>query len=89
MMKIKDGFVIHELGGRVIAMAVGERASEFNGMITLSGSASEIWNLLQNDTTEEAVVADLVSRFEGDEAFIAQDVHRFVEQLRENGLLEE
>ena len=88
-MKLKDGFVLHELGGRTVVIAVDERAEEFNGMITLNETAVEIWKLLKEDTTEEQVVAGITALFEGDAAFIAQDVHQFIAQLRANNLLEE
>ena len=35
-MKLKDGFVLHELGGNTVVVAVDKRAEEFNGMITLN-----------------------------------------------------
>ena len=88
-MKLKDGFVLHELGGNTVVVAVDKRAEEFNGMITLNETAVEIWKLLNDDTTEEEVASAMAELFEGDASFIAQDVHRFVEQLRENDLLEE
>lgn len=88
-MKLKDGFVLHELGGNTVVVAVDKRAEEFNGMITLNETAVEIWKLLKDDTTEEQVASAMAELFDGDASFIAQDVHRFVEQLRENDLLEE
>ena len=88
-MKLKDGFVLHELGGNTVVVAVDKRAEEFNGMITLNETAVEIWKLLKDDTTEEEVASAMAELFEGDASFIALVVHRFVEQLRENDLLEE
>ena len=88
-MKIKSGFEMHEIAGKTIVVAVDERANTFNGMVTLSGGAIEIWRLLQEkDMTEDEIVSDLASRFEGDEQFIREDVRKFVGQLRENDFLD-
>lgn len=34
-MKIKNGFVLRDVGGQAVVIAVGEQARHFTGMITL------------------------------------------------------
>ena len=45
-MKIKDGFVLEEVGGDFLAVAVGDRATEFSAMVRLNGTGAFLWNLL-------------------------------------------
>ena len=42
-MKIKDGFVLEEVGGSYLAVAVGECAGNFNGMVRLNGTGAFLW----------------------------------------------
>ena len=86
-MKIVPGFVVREVGGKTLAVATGKLAEKFHGMITLAGSGKEIWEALQEETTEEAIVEKLLSVYDVDQKTAAEDVTRFVGQLRKAGLL--
>ena len=86
-MKLKSGFVVREVAGKTLAVAVGERSREFHGMITLNGTGRVIWDALANDTTEEAIVDCLLEEYEIDRETAARDVAAFVGTLRESGVL--
>lgn len=88
-MKIKDGFIVREVAGSYIAMPIGERADEIKGVIELTRGGAILWEKLESDTTEEALVAELLSKFEVDEETAKRDTAAFVDGLRKNGLLEE
>ena len=45
-MKIKKGFVLRDVGGKLIAVATGEAGRAFHGMITLNPSARVLWDAL-------------------------------------------
>ena len=45
-MKIKSGFVLEEVGGEYLAVAVGKRAKEFSGMVRLKSTGAFFWNLM-------------------------------------------
>ena len=59
-MKIKDGYMLRELDDMAIVVAVGKRAVEFNGMITLNSLGTFIWKCLSTDTTEELYLMILI-----------------------------
>ena len=88
-MKIKDGFVKREVAGKTVAVAVGARASDFRGMITLNGTAAFLWTALEKDTTEKELVSLLTDAYEVPAPKAEQDVAAFVKGLREAGLLDE
>ncbi len=46
MMKIKDGFVLEKVGGDYLAVAVGELADTFSGMVKLNETGAFLWKLL-------------------------------------------
>jgi len=88
-MKIKDGFIVRQVAGSYIAMPVGERAEEINGVIELTQAGAILWEKLSEDTTGDALVAELLSKFDVDEETARCDTIAFVENLRRNNLIEE
>ena len=88
-MKLKYHFSICEVAGDTVAIAVGDDAVRFNGMIRLNQTARCLFEALREDTNEEKLVDCLTADFAvGRQEALASTV-AFVGQLRENGLLEE
>ena len=90
-MKIKDGFVLEEVGGSYLAVAVGERAGDFNGMVRLNGTGAFFWNLMADKhVTREELVKEAVKAYDGvTEADILPGIIAFEEKLRAAGIIEE
>lgn len=88
-MKIKSGFMTRQIGDKIVGIAVGERTSEFNGMINLNSTGQFIWKCLEKDTTIEEVVEKVVNEYdiENDKAFAS--VNAFVEELKKHNFIEE
>ena len=86
-MKRLDGFVTREIGGKLVAVAVGERTRTFNGMITLNGTAALLWEALETEQTEDNLVKALMEKFEVSEEKARRDVKGFLEKLEKAGLL--
>lgn len=90
-MKIKEGFVLEEVGGAYLAVAVGSLAGSFNGMVRLNGTGAFLWNLLnENDHTREELVCEVVKAYEGVTAEdVLPGVVAFEEKLRAAGIIED
>ena len=88
-MKNKYIFEKMELDGEIVAVPVGENASEFHAVLNVNDVAMRILELLQEETTEEKIVAQLASEYEDDGNDIAVSVHEFIEQLKQEGIIEE
>lgn len=88
-MKIKKGFTVRNIAGSNIVVPVGNAEKIFNGMITLNESGAFFWNALLKDTTVDEVVKKVTSEYDVDEERAKTDVEKFIEQLRENNLIEE
>ena len=86
-MKIKDGFVLREIGGKFFAVPVGERSRDFHAMISLNGTAKDMWEHLQSETDEAAIVKAIADKYEADEAEVLADVKAFVASLRKADLI--
>ena len=88
-MKLKEGLILHDIGGEHVVVATGEAAKKFNGMIRNNDTAHFIMQQMMDDTTEEAIVDKVLSVYEADREVVATSVRNVVEQLRQAGLLDE
>ena len=86
-MKRLDGFVTREVGGKLVAVAVGERTKTFNGMITLNPVAAFLWQALEAEQTVEDLVEGLTAHFDVEKEKAEADVKAFLSQLEKAGLL--
>lgn len=88
-MKIKDGFLLREVGGRTVVVPVGAQTVDFRCIMTLNESGALLWRGLQQDTDAAALTAALLAEYEVTADKAAADVDGFIALLREKGLLDE
>lgn len=88
-MKSKYTFEKMELDGQIVAVPVGENASELHAVLNLNEEAMSILECLKEETTEQGIVKQLLKEYEGTEASLQPMVHEFIEQMRSEGLIEE
>ena len=86
-MKIVDGFMLREVAGNYIVVAVGSMAKKFNGMITLNESSAFLWKLLETGADEESLVSAMLNEYDIKEEVAKQDVKEFVEKLTKAGFI--
>lgn len=86
-MKLKYNFVVREVGGTVMAVAVEKGNENFNGLVKLNDTARFIFEALNEDVTEEQLTDKLTDEYEVSREEAAASVSSFVAKLRENGLL--
>lgn len=88
-MKIRDGFVVRDIGGKTFVVAVGELSKKFSCMITLNETGKLIWQTLENGATNEEVVDKILSVYEdADRETVEKDVALFIERLAKDNILE-
>jgi hypothetical protein len=87
-MKIKEGYLVHEVAGNYVVIKIGQEAVNFNGLITLSESAKMLWDLLKNDASIDDLVNKLLSEYEIDEETARRDTLEFIDSLKKNNILE-
>lgn len=88
-MKIKDGFVLEEVGGSYLAVAVGELAEKFNALVRLNETGAFLWRRLLTDKTEQELITALMNEYEGvSEELAKRDVISFLNTLKSNNILE-
>lgn len=88
-MKIREGFILRDVGGKTFVVATGKLSKEFNGMITLNETGKFIWNLLAKGESKEAIVEEILKAFEdADRKRVESDVDSFISKLVEDKVLE-
>ena len=87
-MKIKSGFVIREIAGQSVVVALGEASKSFNGIIKLNETGRIIWDMLSVGAEKDSIVDKILSEYEIDRATVENDVENFTATLKENNILE-
>lgn len=86
-MRIKDGFIIRKIVDEILIVPVGERISDFNGIISVNETGIDLWEALKNDVTEKQLIDLLLENYEVDEQTAVKDVAVFLGALKEHGLI--
>lgn len=85
-MRLKDGFIMREVAGQIVVLPSGDDL-DLNMMITLNDTGAFLWQQLQEETDEAAMVKALCGEYDVDEKTAAEAVAGFVAKLNENGFL--
>ena len=88
-MKLKSGFVLEEVGGIFLAVAVGERAEELKVLIKLNSTGAFLWQkLAERDISEAELVEALLEEYEVSRDVAEKSVASFVKSVSEGGLID-
>ena len=85
-MKLKDGFVLKEIAGEFVVVAV-DSALNLDGMITLNETAKTMWLVLEKGAEREVLIAALTDEYDVTEELAAEAADKFVSKLSELGFL--
>ena len=88
-MKIKEGFLLRQVGENHIVVPVGSQAVDFRCIITLNDTGAFIWNKLLQPCTADELVNALLEEYDVPREVADADVTAYVSALREKGLLDE
>ena len=64
-MKLKDGFVLRQVGGAYVVVAVGLQTLDFKGMIRLNETGAFLWQQLQQEQEASALVEAVLAGVAG------------------------
>ena len=85
-MKLKDDSILRNIAGQTVVLPSGGDL-DLNMMITLNETGAFLWERLQQETDEAALVAALLAEYDVDEARASAAVTAFVQKLEANGFL--
>lgn len=82
-MKRRNDFLLREVAARQVIVPLGRAAQEFPGMLSLNATGAYLWQLLEQEQTEDSLVEALCQRYAVDEDTARKDVTAFVNKLRD------
>ena len=89
-MKVKDGFVLTEVGDDIVAVPTGDAGEEFHGIIRLNDTAAFIWRGVSEGLTAEQIAERMCSEYDGVDIDTALDCTRtMIEKLKSDGIMED
>lgn len=88
-MRIKEGFVVRKVADSYMAVPVGERTAEIQGVIGLNEAGVFLWKALEEEVSEDKLISLLMKEYEISEEVAKSDVEEFLSYLTEKGWLYE
>lgn len=88
-MKIKDGFVLRDVAGQAVVIAVGEASKAFHGMINLNATGRVIWQGVSDGLSEDEIADRMIKEFDVDAETAKRDVHSMILKMQDAGVLTE
>lgn len=89
-IKIKQGFILREIGPLHMAVPFGELTADVGGMVALSETGWFLWQKIESGIdTEPGLVKALLEEYAVDEETAKTDVASFIEGLRKQRVLED
>ena len=87
-MKLSEDFMLRQIVGSWVAVAVGPTSVDFNGMLRLNDTGVLLWNKLKDGADEQDLARALTAEYDVSPEVALQDVQDFLRQLEKAGCLE-
>ena len=88
MLKIKNGFMLRQVAGSYIVIAIGAEAVDFNGMVSINETGAFLWKILEKGADKEDLLAALMQEYDVDEDSAKKDITEFLQKLYDGKLLD-
>lgn len=85
-MKLKDGFIAHEMGEQQVLVAA--EGVSFNGLVRSNKTAAFIVDCLGKETTKEEIVDAMIEKYDAPKDVIERDVETILDKLKSIGALD-
>ena len=88
-MKIKDGYIKVESYDGFVVTPVGDENKNNKIMLTLNGTASEIWDMLKDGKSADEIATALSGKYDITKEKAQNGVDRIIASLKKEGILTE
>ncbi len=87
-MKLKYDFIVNEVAGQFVAVAVGDGVEQFGGFIKMNDIGAEIFEILKEDVTVDEVIAKMLEKHpESNLEEATEVVNGFIDGLKAEDIL--
>ena len=87
MLKIADEFILKEIAGETLVVVSGAKSLTLNAMLKLNESGTLLFKTLKKGTTEDALVACLMTQYDVSIEQATHDVMTFINTLKRHQIL--
>lgn len=87
-MKIKEGFILHEIAGNYVVIGVLQNVVNMNGLTTVNEVGAFLWERLEKGATEEELLAAVLAEYDVDAETAKADIKEFLDKLDHHKILE-
>ncbi len=87
-MKIKKNFTLRQVAGTWVVLPLSSATVDFTGMLTLNDTGIVLWNMLETDTTREAMANALAEEYDVTYEQALADIDEFVAKLNAAGCID-
>ncbi len=88
-MKINDGFMLRNVAGKNIVVAVGEASMDFDGLISLNETGAFLWKILEDGADYDTLLSKFLDEYDIDEETAKRDLDAFIKRALDEGFLSE
>ena len=71
-MKIKEGFVLRNMGGQAVVVSIGSASKVFNGMVKLNETGEYLWGKISDGASRNDLINSLLEKYDVDIAGIQE-----------------
>ncbi len=87
-MKIKEGFILKDIGEQSVVVATGEASEDFYGMIKLNQTGKIIWEGVSANLSVEEIVLNILGIYDDiDKNKVESDVRHMIDEMIKAGFL--
>lgn len=87
-MKIKENYVMREVAGQAIVIAIGEESERFKGMINLNRTGRDVWLYMEKGLDSDDIAKKISEKYEVDLNVAKHDIESMIDRLYKAGVLE-
>lgn len=88
-MRLKKGFVTHEIANEQVMVAVGEEVRTFHGLVRSNKTAAFIINCLKQECTREELINKMLEEYDVSREVVENDIVYVLSELNRIGALDE
>lgn len=85
----KEEIVTRQIAGETLLIPICGRLADMQNLFALNTVAEYVWNLLDGERNLQEIHKGILAHFEIEQDQAAFDLHEFVSQLMEAGIVEE
>lgn len=87
-MKIKNNNILKQIGNDYVIIPLDDTTSDLDKVFKINKVGVEIYNLLEEDITFNALIDKLLELYSVDKDVLISDVDKFINKLKDKGLID-